>query len=159
MKIYSLLLSIEYGLSEVTPMFQLPPVDCSFCSGWQKLYHTWKTVNKETSSNPPLRPNFNVLYHCLYLRGCPQIQFVFYSGLWPLSSVPASPSPPSPIPPSGLTKNISATYMKICLYPQCFAQQQIWKLCYENFFSEHLLSSGCCHTLPNRFQASKNLLE
>ena len=47
--------------------------------GWQTLYHTWKYVNKEISSKPSLRPNFNTLYHFLYLRGCPQIHFVFHS--------------------------------------------------------------------------------
>ena len=58
--------------------------------GWQTLYHTWKNANKETSSKSSSRPNF---YQCLYLTVCPQIHFVFYSGLWLLPSAPVPPFP------------------------------------------------------------------
>ena len=102
LKIHSLLLSIEHGLSEVTPMSKFAPVDSSCCTHificmpiwFADIVSTWKNVNKETCSKPSLPPNFNILYQCLYLRGCPQIHFVFYSGLWPLSSARATSHPP-----------------------------------------------------------------
>ena len=116
-------------------MSKFAPFDSSFCTHificmpiWlADIVSTWKNVNKETSSELPLRPNFNILYHCLYLRGCPQIHILFYSGLHPPSF--------SPVPHSRLTKYVWATSMKICLYPPFFAQQQIWRFCFF-FFSE-----------------------
>ena len=96
--------------------------------GWQTLYHTWKNANKETSSKSSSRPNF---YQCLYLTVCPQIHFVFYSGLWLL---PSALVPPLPLLHRGLTKNVWAYYMKMCLHPPFFPSNKFEDFAMKFFF-------------------------
>ena len=95
--------------------------------GWQTLYHTWKNANKETSSKSSSRPNF---YQCLYLTVCPQIFFVFYSGLWML---PSAPVPPFPSYIVNSIKCLGYLYENLSS-SAIFSQQQIWRFCYEIFF-------------------------
>ena len=139
-------------------MSKFAPFDSSFCTHificmpiWlADIVSTWKNVNKETSSKLPLRPNFNILYHCLYLRGCPQIHILFYSGLWSLSSAPPPPVPPSPIADS---RNMFG----LPLWRFVFIRHFLPSNKFEDF--AFFFPKPLCHTLTNRFQASTNPFE